>query len=131
MARLYTDSGADRLFKGGLVGGGVTVRLHTADSPTTGNTLSDAWYSNQDVAEADWTPETSGTYRELNNDDDIVFGKTPDAGALSDVQSVGIWKGTTLLWYDDTMNVDIVNGRTVKINAGALRLQINKTNSGI
>ena len=131
MAIVYTNDGADRLFKGGLVGGGVEISLHTGAPPTNGNEITDSWYSAQTVDEADWSPETAGTYRELNNNDDINFGTTPATGSLSDAECVAIRDGSTYLWYDDTPSVDIQNNRNVKIDSGNLRLQINKSNAAI
>ena len=73
-----------------------------------------------------------GDYREVDNDSDLEFGTTPTTGALSDAEVVAIATGATmtntnLIWYDDGPSINIQNNRNVLIEAGELRIQIDKT----
>ena len=128
---VFTNAGADRMFDG-LFSGGVWVSLHTASAPTEANKIGDSWYTDQQVAAAAWSEHDDGDYREVDNDSDIEFGTTPAAGALSDAEVVAIATGATmtnanLIWYDASPSIDIQNNRNVLIEAGELRIQIDKT----
>ena len=128
---VFTNVGADRMFDG-FFAGGVWVSLHTASSPTEANKIQDSWYSDVQAAANEWSQHNDGDYREVDNDDDLDFGTTPTSGALSDAEVVAIASGATmtnanLLWYDDGPSINIQNNRNVLIEAGELRIQIDKT----
>ena len=128
---VFTNPGADRMFDG-FFSGGVWVSLHTASSPTEANKIQDSWYSDVQAAANTWSQHNDGDYRETDNDSDLEFGTTPTTGALSDAEVVAIATGATmtnanLLWYDDGPSINIQNNRNVLIEAGELRIQIDKT----
>ena len=127
----FTNIGADRMFDG-FFDGGVYVSLHTASAPTEANKIGDSWYSDVQTAASAWSEHNDGDYREVDNDSDLEFGTTPTTGALSDAEVVAIATGSTmtntnLLWYDAGPSINIQNNRNVLIQAGELRIQINKT----
>ena len=131
MPGTLTNVGADRMYDG-FFSGGVYVSLHTASPPTEANKIQDSWYSDVQTPSGDWSEHNDGDYREVDNDDDLDFGTTPTSGSLSDAETVAIATGASmstanLLWYDDDPSVNIQNNRNVLIEAGELRIQIDKT----
>ena len=59
-------------------------------------------------------------------------GPRPTSGSLSDAEVVAIATGATmtnanLIWYDAGPSIDIQNNRNILVEAGELRIQIDKT----
>ena len=78
MPGILTTAGAARLFKGGLVSGGVKASLLSASPPAAANKVAAAWYAEQDVPEACFDNSDVGDYHRLVTNARIRFGIAPD-----------------------------------------------------
>ena len=132
MPGIFTNVGADRMYDG-FFSGGVYVSLHTASPPTEANKIQDSWYSDVQTPSGDWSEHNDGDYREVDNDDDLDFGTTPTSGSLSDAEVVALATGAVMSYRQPDLvrpgpkSINIQNNRNVLIEAGELRIQIDKT----
>lgn len=130
MPGTFTDSGAGKLYKGGLVSGGVLLELlvgttsapdSAVEAPTTGGYLGGVT-----VAEASWEIVTVGTERVLRNASQLIFGNV-NVVANWGSQAPNLLRmrsGATTLWSDDIAISNFTVGRQVIAAAGQIQIRI-------
>ena len=123
MPGTFLASGADRCFKGGLVSGGGSFSLHSAAPPTDGNKISDSWYSDQAITEAQFTTRTLNGYRRMTTGITLQFGRVPSQAPAAPTHAA-LKVNNEYVWYDDVTFTGYAGDTILEVPAGDVDIEI-------